>query len=152
MSVAGCRECMGSVPQDNSQGGNATQGCLAAVFHAMEDNIPPMGSTSPSTQNEKKRRRASSGASNLPRTCGPKVARVTRKAKGKQVHKAGLWGAHPRFSEEIFDKSFQEGSIWEEEACTCTVDLVQHFADDTHCLLQAQTMVIQKSTKMSLRL
>src|SRR5713101_3209995 len=37
MSVAGCRECMGLAPQDNSGEGNATYDHSAATSHVLED-------------------------------------------------------------------------------------------------------------------
>jgi len=144
---------MGSASQDDSGGNNdAAQGSSAAVFHATDDTIPQMGGASLSMQNKgKKYRHSSLGSGNLSKTCSPKVARVRPKAKGKQVQKVGSWGVHPA-SPETFDKSSKEGRVQEEETCMCTVDPVQHFADDTHCLLQAETMTTQKSIKMSLRL
>jgi len=46
-SVAGCRECMKSAPQDNSgREGTTTQGKLDATVHALESNITHTGSTS----------------------------------------------------------------------------------------------------------
>ena len=145
---------MGPAPQDDSEGGsNAAQGSLAAVFDATDDTIPQTGGASPTTQNQgKKRVRASSVSGNLSKTRGRKAARVTPKAKGKRVQKAGSSGVRPASPGETFDKSSKEGGVQEEETCTCLVDPVQHFADDTHCSLQAQTMITRKSIKMSLRL
>jgi hypothetical protein len=98
-SAAGCRECVAFAPQDNSGGeGNAAQGNSAAVFHALEADLSHIGSASPSTLNQgKKRRRASSGGvqGNLSNTRGPKAAGVIRRVKGKQAQKAGLRDANP---------------------------------------------------------
>lgn len=112
-SVANCRECVASAPQGNSgQESNATQGNLAATFHAPENNSAHMGSGSPSTRNKgKKRRRASSGGvqGNISNTRGPKIAGVIRRPKRKQARTAGSLDANTSPPEEKSDKSSQEG-------------------------------------------
>jgi hypothetical protein len=112
-SVAGCRECMGSAPQDDSgRESNAAQGISAATFHALEGNLAHVGSTSPSARNKgKKRRCASSGGvqGNISNTRGPKAAGVIHRAKGKQAETAGSCDANPSPLEEKSDKSTKEG-------------------------------------------
>ena len=98
-SVADCRECMESAPQDNQGGdGNATQGNLAPTSHILEDNLTHMGSASLGMLNRgnsgKKHRCTSSGGlqGNLPNAHGPKVAGVVRRARGKQAQKERFTG------------------------------------------------------------
>ena len=130
-SVAGCRECMESAPQDNSGGeGNVAQGTSATAF--LEDNTAHMGSASLSTRNKgKKRRRASLGGGNLSTTRAPKVAGITRRAKRNRRQKAGSQDANAASSGGMSDKSSQEGRNWEVEPRMFTGGPVQHFADDT---------------------
>lgn len=144
-SVAGCRECMASAPQDNSgEEGNSSQVNSAAMSHALGDNAAHTGGTSLGLRNNaKKRRRASSGGTqgNLSSTRGPKAAVVIRRAKGKRAQKAGLRGANPSSAEEMSDKSSQEGRGQEVEPRMFTGGLVQHFSDDIRCLLKTQTTI-----------
>ena len=103
---------MASTPQDNSRGeGNTAQGGLAATGYSPEGNLAHIGNTSTSMHNnKKKRRRASSGGvqGSSPNACGPKVAGAVRRAKRKQVQKAGLSDANPSSPEETFNNTTQE--------------------------------------------
>jgi hypothetical protein len=84
-SVAYCRECMASTPQDSTGvEGNVTQGSSAATFYALEDNPVHIGSASLSPRNKgRKRRRAYSGdvQGNILNTRGPKAAGIIRRTK-----------------------------------------------------------------------
>ena len=133
---------MESAPQDNSGGeGNIAQGKLAAAL--LEDNMAHMGTASLSTRNKgkKRHRRASLGGGNLSSTRAPKVAGVTRRAKGKWRQKAGLQDANAASSEGMSDKSSQEGRNLEVAPCMLTGGAVQHFADDIRCSLKVQTLI-----------
>src|SRR6266849_7462330 len=130
MSVAGCRECMGLAPQDNSGEGNATQDSSAATPHAPKDNLEDIGGTSLRAHSKgKKRRRASSGGTqgNLLNSCGPKVAGIIRRPKEKQVQKAGSRDDNPSSPEE---KLSQEGRDRETEPRMFTRVPVQHSTDN----------------------
>jgi hypothetical protein len=100
-SVAGCRECAVSAPQDNlREEGDAAQDILTATSCVLADNAAYMGSASLSLCNKGKRcQRTSSGGAqgNLPSARGPRVAGVMRRAKGKQ--NAGSSDANPSFPE-----------------------------------------------------
>ncbi len=131
--VAGCQECMASAPQDNS----------AAKSHTREDDLASMGSTSPSTCNkERKCRRASLGGvqGSLPNTCRPKVARIMRRAKGKQAQKAGSWHANPSPLGGKSDESSQEGKDWEAKPSMFSGAPAQRFADEMRCSPKAPMM------------
>jgi len=114
-SVACCRECEASAPQDNSgEASNAAQDTSDATVHTLEDNLAHTGSTSPSTcKKGKKRRRASSGAvqGNRSNTRRSKVAVCMHGAKGKAAQKACLSDADANnsFPEEISDKPPEVG-------------------------------------------
>ncbi len=130
MSVAGCRECMGLAPQDNSGEGNATQDSSAATPHAPEDNLEDIGGTSLRAHSKgKKHRRASSGGTqgNLSNSRGPKVAGVIRRPKEKQAQKAGSRDDNPSSPEE---KLSQEGRDRETEPRMFTRVPVQHSTDN----------------------
>src|SRR6266852_9730834 len=134
MSVAGCRECMGLAPQDNSGEGNATQDSSAATPHALEDNLEDIGGTSLRAHSKgKKRQCASFGGTqgNLSNSCGPKVAGVIHRPKEKQVQKAGSWDDNRSPPEE---KLSQEGGDLETEPRTFTGVSVQHSTDNLCCL------------------
>ena len=96
-SVAGCQECMGSVPQDKlSWQENATQGNSAASSDIQEDNLEDIGRT----------RLAHS----------PSVAGRILRAKGKSVQKTVTWNDNPPHQEGRSDNSSQEGSDLEIES------------------------------------
>jgi len=145
ISVAGCRECMASAPQDNLGGeGNSSQVNLAAMSHALGDNVAHMGGTSLGLcNNMKKCWCASLGGTqgNLSSTHGPKAAVVICRAKGKRAQKAGLWGANPISAEEMSNKPSQEGRGQKVEPHMFTGGLVQHFSDDICCLLKTQMTI-----------
>jgi hypothetical protein len=142
-SVAGCRECMPSAPQDNSGGeGNVTQGNSAATLHALEDNLAHTGSTSLSTLNRgKKRRRASSGGQgSLPNTRGPKVAGVIRKAKGKQAQKAGSRDVFPSLQKESLTNPPRKVEI-RRQGYVCSLEFLLSLLMTMRCSLKAQTVI-----------
>ena len=146
-SVARCRECIGSTPQDSTWvEGNVTQDDSAATFNALDDNLAHIGSASLSPRNKgRKRRRASSGGvqGNISKTRGAKVAGEIRRTKRKQVQNAGLWNANPSPPEEKSDKTMEEVSDLEAEPrmSMFTGVLVQNFANALLIPLKGRPMI-----------
>ena len=139
--LAGCRECMSSVPRDGSGGEGYAAGSTApTTSQSMQGNMGYIGRTTSSQNKGKKRQRASSGSvrGNLLSTRSPKAAVLVRTTKERYAQKAGSRSANASSEERASDKSSQ-GRDRGVEPCMLIRSHVQHLSDDMWQSLQAQT-------------